>query len=569
MDNGHVCSFTWQAEKAILDPTCMDNLRRPKHQKQSGAVDGFIRPRKKTARSGVGNFSNRPSTSDRRPLVANFKQSDGFQPTGQPALATAAVAANSLPGGQAIPAKPIATGKTRGRRQSKVKNGRRWVRIVKRTALVLLVLVIALGAFLGVKSYLKSRRVLKGGGSAAALTENVDPTRLKGEGDGRINILLLGKGGPGHDGPDLTDTLMIASIDPVHKEAALVSIPRDLWVKPAGSYGYTKINAVYADAKYAVLNGKKVPNQQQAAEDAGEKAVKQTVESTFGIPLHYYVNVDFEGFRKAIDTVGGVDINVKTKVYDPTVAWENNWNPVVAAVGQQHMDGKKALLYARSRHGSARGDFDRAERQRELMVAMKEKIMSAGTYGNPLKISQLLDAFGDHVSTNFSSNEVLRLYNIAKNIPSSKVTSVGLADPPNDYLVTGDVGGQSVVLPRAGVGNYTELQSYIRNTLKDSYIKDENASIIVLNGTNTPGLATTKGNELKSFGYNVIQIGDAPTKGYSQTQLIDLRNGSKKYTKHYLEGRLGVTATTKVPDGINTGNADFVIVLGSNTANGQ
>ncbi len=409
---------------------------------------------------------------------------------------------------------------------------------------------------------MKSRQVLKGGGSAAALQANVAPSLLKGEGDGRINILLLGRGGNGHEGPDLTDTILVASIDPVHNDAALVSIPRDFWVKPSGGYSYTKINSVYANAKYAVQDGKKIPNQAQAAEQAGEKAIQKTVEDTLGIPIHYNVVVDFEAFRKAIDTVGGVDINVKTQLYDPNVAWENNWNALIAPVGQQHFAGKKALLYVRSRYGSARGDFDRSERQREVMIALKEKVFSLGTFGNPLKVTQLIDAFGDHVQTNFTISEVMRLYSIAKQIPSASVTSVGLADPPNDYVTTGAAGGQSVVMPKAGIGNYAAIQSYIRNTLKDSYIKSENANIVVLNGTATPGLATTKANELKSFGYNVTIIGDAPTKTYTQTRLVDRRSGAKKYTQHYLENRLGVKATSQLPAGIDAGTADFVVILG-------
>jgi LCP family protein required for cell wall assembly len=545
----------------------MDNFRRPQRPKRGFAVDGIIKGPNRPG--GVGNFKRQPSivSPEKRQTIGNFKQADGFRAVAQPAMpastpfkkpATTQITTND---------KPAKTKRHLFRRNKAKKQARKekrqahkWRTLFKRTTLALLVLLLIGGGYVGAKAYWKSRHVLKGGGSAAALQANVDPTLLKGEGDGRINILLLGKGGAGHDGPDLTDTILIASIDPVHHEAALLSIPRDLWVKPHGGYSYTKINSIYANAKYAVQDGKKIPNQNQAAENAGEDAIKNTIQDTFGIPIHYHVMVDFAAFREAIDTVGGVDINVKTQLYDPSVAWENNWNPLIAAVGQQHMNGKKALLYARSRHGSARGDFDRAERQREIMIALKEKVFTLGTFGNPVKISQLIDAFGDHVQTNFSIGEVSRLYTIAKQTPSSSVSSVDLVTPPNDLLTTGDIGGQSVVLPKAGIGNYAAMQSYIRNTLKDSYIKDENASIVVLNGTTRVGYATTKANELKSYGYNVTTIGDAPTKNYTQTQLIDLRNGAKKYTQHYLETRLGVKATTKLPAGIDVGTADFVIV---------
>jgi LCP family protein required for cell wall assembly len=464
----------------------------------------------------------------------------------------------------ALPQTPILgipKAKERSKHKHKAKKQRNWRKIIKRSLLGLLVLIIISGAYFFVKGYIQSRKILRGGGSAAALAKEVDITKLHGEGDGRVNIMLLGKGGPGHDGPDLTDTLLIASIDPVSKDAALLSIPRDMWVKTGNSS--MKINAVYAIAKQNVLAKKRYANQAEDAERAGLNAIENTMESTFGIPIHYYGMVDFEAFRKAIDTVGGVDITVKEKLYDPTVAWENNWNPLIADVGAQHFNGKKGLLYARSRHGSARGDFDRAQRQREILVALKDKVLSAGTYSNPVKISQLMDAFGDHIRTNFTRNELMRLYELGKDIPSSKISSLGLADPPNVLVETGNVNGQSVVLPKAGVGNYGDIQSFVRNALKDSYIKSENPNIIVMNGTNTLGLASKKADELRSYGYNVSQVSDAPTKNYTQTKLIDMRSGAKKYTKRYLEQRLKVTATSSLPTGVNAGNADFVIILGS------
>lgn len=433
---------------------------------------------------------------------------------------------------------------------------------------VMVLLVVLTAGGLGLKAYLKTRGILKGGSNGAvALNKNVDPTLLKGEGDGRVNVLLLGRGGEGHDGPDLTDTLLIASIDPVAKETALLSIPRDLWVKSSAG-GTSKINAVYANAKNKVLNSYTTKNRTDAvkkeAESAGIKAIQDTISNVVGIPLQYYVMVDFTAFKQAVDAVGGVDINVKKQLYDPTVAWENNNNPLIAAVGLQHFDGKKALLYARSRHGSARGDFDRTERQREMILALKDKVLSAGTFTNPLKVNGLINAFGNHVSTDFSLNELMRVYDIVKGIDATKVQSIGLADPPNDFVTTGNVSGQSVVIPKAGTFNYEAIKSYIRNTLKDSFLKSENASVIVLNGTTTTGLATIKSDELKSYGYNVVKVGDAPTKTYTKTVLVDMTKGVKKYTKNYLEKRLGVTAVTSLPDtNIVTDTADFVIIVGS------
>jgi hypothetical protein len=161
-----------------------------------------------------------------------------------------------------------------------------------------------------------------------------------------------------------------------------------------------------------------------------------------------------------------------------------------------------------------------------------------------------------------------RVYQIAKEIPSSKIKSLGLADPPNNYVTTSNIGGLSVVVPRAGLYNYAEIQNYIRNTLKDGYIKNENAGIMVLNGTPIAGLATTKANILKSYGYRVVKIGDAPTHNYSQTIVVNLRGDSKKYTQRYLENRFHVKAVSSLPadSKIQPGTADFVIILGTDAS---
>ncbi len=231
--------------------------------------------------------------------------------------------------------------------------------------------------------------------------------------------------------------------------------------------------------------------------------------------------------------------------------------------GLQHFDGTKALAYARSRYTSARGDFDRSERQRLIMVALKDKILSIGTLANPIKINELLSAFGSHIQSNLSTDEVIKLYNITKEIPSANITSIGLADPPNDYVHTSNINGLSVVVPKAGLNEYSAIQSYVRNALKDGFIKDENASVSVINGTNSEGKATTKANELKSYGYRVINVGDSPVKGNAKT-IIVARNPDKKYTKNYLEKRFGVKAVSQMPDAtIPTNDADFVIILGN------
>ena len=298
----------------------------------------------------------------------------------------------------------------------------------KRILMIFLTLVILAGLALGglfLKGYFSAKKVFKGGGSAAALEENVDPDMLNGEGNGRINILLLGAGGIGHEAPDLTDTILIASIDPVNHKTALLSIPRDLWVKVPG-HGSMKLNAVYETGKYDYLGKQDPSNNNQEAVKAGFKMADSTVEEITGIPIHYHMLVNFQAFKQAIDTVGGVTIDVPETLYDPTFTRENGGSAVIASKGTQTFNGTKALMYVRSRHTSS--DFARAQRQRAVIVALQQKILTLGTLSNPNKVSQLMDAFGSNVVTDLSLNNVSRLYKITKNIPPETIESVGLPD---------------------------------------------------------------------------------------------------------------------------------------------
>ncbi len=548
----------------------MDNFRkfRAPHKTTRGAIDGFVGGDQGRARTGrSGSFSGNTSASGR---LDNFSGRSGFRPNLQNNIKQTAVPVSvsgrnpsRLPDGNIRLDMPTTPSKRRKTRSKKRK--------VLKTFMVFGIITLLVGGVLFGNAFIKARKIFGGGGGAPALNANVDPTKLNGEGDGRVNVLLLGKGGPGHEGADLTDTILIASIDPIQKEAALLSIPRDFWVKTDN--GQSKINAVYANAKYKVLNEQKTNDRETRAEQAGLAAVESQIEAVAGIPIHYHIMVDFTAFEKAINTVGGIDINVTKdgevyeRLYDTTTGRQYILD---VKEGQNHFDGKRALFYSRSRYTSARGDFDRAERQRSVIIALKDKIMSAGTYGNPIKVNQLVNEFGSHVRSNLSTGEVLRVYDIMKGIDSSKIGSVGLADPPNVLVVGDNINGQSVQVPKAGLFDYSAIQSFVRNALKDGYIKKENASIAVFNGSTVSGLAAKRAEELRSFGYNITVVANAPTKNYTQTTLVDLTGGKKKYTLHYLEQRLKVTAVTSMPDGaINPNGAEFVIILGQNESTTQ
>lgn len=530
-----------------MKQTYPDGLRRPRQ-----SIDGFVSYRTPVSRP----LPIREPQQPIRPTISRPLERQRLRPE-LDALVPNPISRQEMELPRAAKRRPL---------RHRAKTFKKWT---LRSATAIIVIILLAGGYLFSKGYLQLHKVFTGGSTAAALNSNVDPSQLKGEGSGRVNILLLGIGGPNHDGPDLTDSIMVVSIDVVNHKMALLSIPRDLWVKEPNDFieTYGKINAAYESGKYSYLGQLNGSNDNINAIKAGFQAADQTFSSVLGIPINYNVLVNFQAFQQAVDAVGGVTVDVPTELYDPTMAWQNNWNPILAQPGVQHMDGYQALLYARSRETTS--DFARAARQRAILMALKAKVLTAGTLSNPLKISGLLSALGNNVRTDISLSDMDRLYNIIQGIPASSIDSVDLDKAPNDFVTTGDINGQSIVEPKAGLFDYSAIQSFVRNTMRDGYLAKENALIQVLNGTGDPGLATNETNVLKSYGYNVAAPGDAPTSNYQRTVIVDLTHGRDKYTKHYLEQRFSVAATTVLPPGISSDHSDFVIILGQDEADRQ
>jgi LCP family protein required for cell wall assembly len=407
--------------------------------------------------------------------------------------------------------------------------------------------VLVVGGYLGVKLFTAAQNIIdRNGGGALALQGDIDPSQLSGEGDGRVNILLIGIGGDNHTGGSLADTIMVASLDPFNKDVAMLSVPRDLYVDIPGQWT-TKINAAHALGEDSGFSEPGYP-------DGGPGLLQKTIEETLGIPIHYYARVDFDGFEQAIDAVGSITVDIPETVCDYNIAWQFGFSCIEA--GTQELDSSKALFYARTR-ATARGDFDRGARQRLILLALRDKVLQIGTFANPLKISGLLSAAGGHVRTNLQISEILRLYEIGQDISEDKIISSGL----DDYVTTGNVGGASVVLPKSG--DYTEIQQYVRSIFVDGFIVSEAAQVDVLNGAGEPGLATDTAAELETYGYNILNIGDAPSADYTATKIYDLSNGSAPYTRQYLQQRFGTGMIdgATLPDTIVT-DADFVIIVG-------
>jgi LCP family protein required for cell wall assembly len=341
----------------------------------------------------------------------------------------------------------------------------RWKRILKRVLIVLLIVAILGGLWLGWKFASNNVKIFGWGG----LVDMFKTTKLKGEDEGRVNILLAGNSSddPGHGGADLTDSIMIASLNTKDKTGYIISIPRDLYIDIPGS-GYAKINETYQD-------GNKEPLFSESGYPTGGMGLlEKTITEHFGIEIQYYALVNYTALREAVDAVGGIQVTIESSdprgLYDPSPDLANNRKPLVNLPnGIVSLDGPTALGLSRARgngrgsYGYAQSDFTRTENQRKILVGLKEKATSVGTLANPVKIGQLLDSMGNNVQTDLKAGELRRLYQLSKEIPDSKIQSASLnkADGVNLLQSYRTKKGQSALIPAAGIDDYTAIQAYI------------------------------------------------------------------------------------------------------------
>jgi LCP family protein required for cell wall assembly len=409
---------------------------------------------------------------------------------------------------------------------------------------ILGVILVGLGWF-GFSLYDSMKNIFTGN-NAPNLFSLLTAKQLKGESSGRVNILLLGIGDEGHAGQYLSDTIMVLSYDVATKQVAMISVPRDLYVNIGNDCGDAKIN--YADSC-----GESVKK------DQGPIYAEQTVSQVLDIPIHYYVRVDFTGFKDVVDAVGGVDINVTQDLYDPYYPDDDGLGnqPLYIKKGLQHMDGATALRYARSRETTS--DFDRARRQQQVLVAIKTKVMSTSTLLNPTKIASLAAALGDNVTTDFDLSYVQRAIDLFNGVDTSTIKNLVFDTSANGLLVSDySESAGDILIPRAGLYNYSELQAAAKNIFTSGSVITEGAKIAVFNGTSTAGLATSVANTLRSQSYNIINVASADSQDYLVTTIVDGTNGTKPNTIAALEKFFNV----KSEKGTTASGDDIEITVG-------
>lgn len=296
-----------------------------------------------------------------------------------------------------------------------------------------------------------------------------DPAGALKFNDGRTNILILGRGGASHEAPDLTDTMIVLSIRLKDKQISSISIPRDIWINSMKA----KINSAYYYGEKKQSGG-------------GLILARDAVFQVTGLPIHYAVLVDFEGFKQAIDLVGEVEVEVKRGFADekypvevegqgPSVSGQPPSPPVYETVkfeaGWQKMDGDMALRFARSRYSAdpeEGSDFARSRRQQQILVALAAKIKQKETALNTDRIKQLRRIFDDYTQTDLGDDEMLALGRIGIGIDLSQIKQISLDERTEEaprLLVNPPTSkyGQWVLEPLAG--NWEETHKFILQQL--------------------------------------------------------------------------------------------------------
>lgn len=262
----------------------------------------------------------------------------------------------------------------------------------------------------------------------------------------RLNILLLGLRGEGDpNGGLLTDTMMVMSFKPKTGQVALISVPRDLYVDIPKSDNKGKINEAYA---YGISNKNW---------KSGLSYSKEAIEEVTGLEIHYVVSVDFTAFKEIIDTLGGITVYLD-EPFAENVPFEEG--SISLPAGKNTLDGQRALLYSRARYSSS--DFDRAQRQQQVLVAVKEKALNTGVLSNPVKLVAILDSLGNHVRTDAELWEIKEMAELSRNADTANIKHKVFDTSAEGLLYQAHTSAGAYILLPVG-GDYGKIRSACMN----------------------------------------------------------------------------------------------------------
>jgi len=390
----------------------------------------------------------------------------------------------------------------------------------------------------------------------------IAPTLPPWDGKGRLNVLLVGSDQRPGDSSFNTDTLIVVSVDPVTRQVAMFQVPRDTVDVPVPANARRVWGSLYAGKinSWFTQNRNRTDMWPGSTQNArGFAALKAILGELYGIDIQYYVEVNFSGFTKVVDTLGGLQVNVQIPVAESTYPFGGGLTRVYIPAGPQHMDGTEALIYARSRHRAAGGDFDRGRRQQRVLISLRDQMNAQAIVAN---LPALIDALKTSVKTDIQTGDLAKLLALADSVDTKNIRSYVFSPPyfateylssPRGYIITANV-------PR------------IRAAVKDAFTIDpaltdlrdrlsaEGAQVWVVNGSGRNGLATSVADYLDYYGLGA----SAPNKAaatQAKTTIV-VYNGADADVAGsvaYLEDLFGVKSTDATDPSMP---ANIVVTLG-------
>jgi polyisoprenyl-teichoic acid--peptidoglycan teichoic acid transferase len=398
------------------------------------------------------------------------------------------------------------------------------------------------------------------------------PTAKPWNGVDRVTILVLGldardigedcSAHPDPNAPARSDSMLLMSMDPITKTAGVLSIPRDLYVEIPG-FGFDRINTAYFDAMANRLPG------------GGPALAMKTVENLIGMPIDYYAVIDFNAFASMVDEIGGVDINV---AYDNMEITPCGQHVEKLFQGKNHLNGPEALAYARNRHASLTSnkdgsDFDRAARQQEVILAIRDRVIKNWITLLP-KASTLYNTLSAGIQSNLTFDQYFTLAMIAYNVKIESI-SRGVISSPDQILSQDTIADAQVLIPnldkirelrnkifdpKVAVGFYATPPANL-----ESLAIAEQLNIEILNGAGVPGLAGDTKTYLVKLGFSDVKITTGNAAWQAKSQIIDVSGNMFSNSARYFMKLLNIEPVNVLPK-LNPSNKDAIdlqIVLGA------
>lgn len=387
------------------------------------------------------------------------------------------------------------------------------------------------------------------------------PTPEPWDGATRVNVLLIGLDyrdwEAGEDAPR-SDTMILLSLDPLTQDAAILSIPRDLWVDIPGGFGYGKINTAYSLGESNQLPG------------GGPALAMKTVESVLGIPIQYYAQVDFGAFVRFVDELGGVKLNITEPITIDLIGSGKETKKKLKP-GVQTLPGEWALAYARARYTEG-GDFDRARRQQQVILAIRDRILEFDMAPMLIaKAPQLYDELSSGIRTNLTLDQAIQLGWLVKDIPEDKIRRgvideehVIFAKSPDGLDILKPIPEKIRLLRDELFTSEGALSPAATQASLEDLAKAEGARIMVLNGAYVSGLAAQTAQYLNGLGLNAPEDFLGNTDALAYTYIID--HTGNPYTDQYLITLMNISSNNFRVRYDPNAQADIELWLGSDWA---